>query len=167
MDILGWIKRNNKKAAVIALAIFLAIMAIGVKVHAAEIGLGLASGYNHNAGARYEEIILMGENHWYASFTRIGGDDLHNYQYSRYCGGYKVTWRPKKNFSPIMRLGACKFSDPPTDYVSGTYTYDIALGFRFWNVLELELDEHNSTAGRSNQNEGLDAFMLRIVFPLK
>jgi hypothetical protein len=167
MDILGWIRKNNKKAAVVALAIFLAFFIWGVKkANAAEVTLGLAAGYNHTVGARYEEIMLLPTDHWYGSITRIGGDNKHDYQYNRYCGGYKVFWRQHKGISPIMRLGACWFDEQPEDYISDKFAYDIALGVRLWDVVEVEFDQHNSTAGRSDQNEGLDAFMLRVVFPL-
>ena len=45
------------------------------------------------------------------------------------------------------------------------YAYDLAFGLRFWQILELEFDQHNSTAGRSNDNTGLDAIYLGFVLP--
>lgn len=133
---------------------------------AAEARLGLGFGYNAQSGSRYQELMVTSDSlKWYGSLTRIGNDDRHNYQYWRACGGYRVNWRRETNFSPYIRLGACGFDDAPTDYISDTVAFDMALGFRLWDVAEIEVAQHNSTAGRSDQNEGLDALMISVVLP--
>ena len=68
------------------------------------------------------------------------------------------------NVSPFLRFGVAYFDDPPDDYIDEHLAFDLAVGIRFWDIVELELDQHNSTAGRSNNNEGLDAIMLGLTF---
>lgn len=157
-------------AAIIAIVIFLAFFLWGLKADAAEpspearIGLGYA--YNHFEGAVYEELMLTApQRHWYGSFTRIGGDKRHDYVFNRLVVGYRVNWRRNTHFSPFMRLGAAYFTTVPEDYISDSWAFDMAFGVRLWNILELEVEQHNSTAGRSDQNEGLDAYMIGVVLP--
>jgi hypothetical protein len=161
---------NNKKVKQLALIgviiTFVGFFLWGVKADAAELRLGFATGYQANAGAAYQELMVTSsDRHWYAAVTRIGGDDEHNYKYNRWTAGYRVNWRRDKRISPFMRLGVAYFTEPPTDYISDEYAFDLAIGFRFFNVVELELDQHNSTGGRSDENEGLDAVMLSMVLP--
>jgi len=126
----------------------------------ASIGLGFAGN-----GATYQQVMVMdNERKWYASATRIGGDRRHNYVYGRLAVGYRVNWRRVSRFSPYMRLGGVYFTDEPTDYISDDFAFDMAIGTRLWQIVDVEY-QHNSTAGRSNQNEGLDAVTLSVVFP--
>lgn len=166
LDKLKNFKENPKKALVVILiATFVGFYLWGLKADAAELGLGLGSGYASNAGATYQEIqIKDSDRNWYASVARIGGDTRNNYHYWRGCGGYQVNWRKNTNFSPYMRLGACYFDEAPTDYISDRLSYELALGFRAWDIVEIDIDTHNSTAGRSEQNEGLDGAMLRVIW---
>lgn len=155
----------GKALAVLAIAIFVGFYLWGLKADAAELGLGLAKGYASNKGATYQEFMLRDDQrHWYGSLARIGGDDRNDYHYWRVCGGYQVNWRRGTSFSPYARLGACGFDEAPTDYISDQLAYELAFGVRLWDIVEIDIDQHNSTAGRSNQNEGLDAVMLRILW---
>ena len=164
-----WAKvQQNKSKALVVLAIFIFIgfFAWGRSADAAELRLGVGAGYTKNMGARSQEIMLTWDDrHWYAAVTRIGGDTLHNYQFTRVTAGYRVNWRRGKRFSPFMRLGGAYFDDEPWDYISDQWAFDMAFGVRLWDVLELEIDQHNSTAGRSDQNSGMDTIMLGMVFP--
>jgi len=165
-----WLKKLNisrgKALAILAIVIFFGFFLWGMKADAAEVRLGVGFGYASQAGARYEEIMLTsGDRHWYGAVTRIGGDDRHNYQYWRFTGGYRVNWRRGLKVSPYLRLGAAYFDDIPEDYISEHLAFDLAIGLRLWDVLEIELDQHNSTAGRSANNEGLDAATVSVVLP--
>ena len=162
-------RQNPKKAAVVLIiALFVAVFIWGRSAEAGEpeFGLGLGFGYASNEGATYQELFLRdASRNWYGSVNRIGGDTLNNYEYWRFCGGWQVNWRKNSNISPYSRLGACWFDEAPTDYISDNLAYELALGVRLWNIVEIDIDTHNSTAGRSEQNEGLDAVMIRMVFP--
>lgn len=160
-------KEHPKKAlAVVAIVVFLGFFLWGVKADAAEVGLGLGFGYASNEGATYQEMMVRdSQRNWYFSAARIGGDTRNDYHYWRFCGGYQVNWRKNSNFAPYARLGACGFDQEPTDYVSDTVAYELAFGFRLYDLIEIDIDTHNSTAGRSNQNEGIDGAMLRVVLP--
>lgn len=155
---------TKKQAASIGLIIaFIGFFIWGRVADAAEVSIGL--GYSPKHESRYQQVMLTTDDRrWYFSATRIGGDVLHDYQYGRIGAGYRVNWRRESRFSPYMRLGGVYFTDPPTDYISDDFAFDMAIGSRLWNVVELEY-QHNSTAGRSSQNEGLDAVVLTVVLP--
>ena len=166
IETIEYFKRKPKKLfAILLIAAFVGFYLWGLKADAAELGLGLGKGYANNAGATYQEIMVRdAQRHWYASVARIGGDNEFNYKYWRGCGGYQVNWRKEKRFAPYARLGACYFDEAPVGLVSERLTYELAFGVRFWGIVELDLDTHNSTAGRSDKNAGLDAMMLRVLW---
>lgn len=161
------IKAHPKEAvSVLMIVIFIAFFAWGRSADAAEARLGLGFGFSGIEGARYQEIMLTSDDlRWYGAATRIGNDDRHNYQYWRFTAGYRVNWRRDTQFSPFMRLGAAYFDEVPFDYISDHLAFDMAIGVRLWDIVELEFDQHNSTAGRSDQNEGLNAILLAFVLP--
>lgn len=156
----------KQSLTILAIIIFVGVFLWGRSADAAEARIGLGFGYASNIGATYQELMLISDDlRWYSAVTRIGGDNRHDYQYWRFTAGYRVNWRRETNFSPYMRLGAAYFSEEPTGYISDRLAFDMAIGMRLWNIVELELDQHNSTAGRSNRNQGLDAVMLSVVLP--
>lgn len=169
LDKLKDAKQRPKKALVVAaILIFLGFFLWGRVADAAEpeIGLGIGFGYASNSGATYQEVMLRdAQRRWYGTVARIGGDTRNNYHYWRFTAGYQVNWRKQTNFSPYARIGVAYFDQAPTDYISDTLAYELAIGVRLWEVIELDLDTHNSTGGRSDQNEGLDGWMFRLVFP--
>lgn len=167
MSLWKTIKENPKKSmGVLAIIIFVVFFALGRSAEAAEARLGLGFGVSGNEGARYQEMMLTTNDlRWYGAVTFIGGDNRHDYQYRRFTIGYRVNWRRATNFSPYLRLGTAYFDKEPTDYISDKWAFDMAIGMRLWNILELEIVQHNSTAGRSNQNEGLNAPMFSVVLP--
>lgn len=157
---------SRKCLFILAIATFIGFFLWGRVADSAEVGIGLGFGYASNQGARYQELMLTSdERKWYVAVTKIGADDRHNYKYWRTTVGYRVNWRSATNFSPYMRLGMAYFNEKPEDYISSHVSFDMSVGIRLWNIVELEFDQHNSTAGRSDQNEGLDAVMLRVVLP--
>ena len=158
-------QRPKKLIAIGVIAVFVGFYLWGLKADAAEVGLGLGFGYASNDGATYQEIQIKDDNqNWYGSLARIGGDTRNNYHYWRACGGYQVNWRRGRVIEPYARLGACYFDEEPTDYISDELAYELAFGVRLWDIVEVDIDTHNSTAGRSDQNEGLDGAMLRVIW---
>ena len=160
-------KSINKKHILLGvIVLFAGFFLWGSVVDASEVRLGVGAGVTKNAGSRSQELMITSEDlHWYAAATRVGGDDLHNYEFWRITAGYRVNWRRGTRFSPFMRLGAAYFDKEPYDYISDHWAFDMAIGVRLWDVVEFELDQHNSTAGRTDQNSGLDTVMLGFVFP--
>jgi hypothetical protein len=145
---------------------FVAMFLWGRPAESAEARLGLGFGYASNEGAVYQEMMVTSTSRqWYAGVTRIGGDDRHDYQYWRLSAGYRLNWRGGAKLSPYVRVGAAYFDEAPTDYISDKLAFDLAVGIRICDLFELELDQHNSTAGRSDNNEGLDAVSLSLIFP--
>lgn len=162
-----WFKANKGKLGTyILITLFVILFVWGRTADATEIRLGVGLGITHQKGSRYHEAMLIStDKHWYAAATRIGGDHRHNYQYWRITAGYRVNWRQDKTISPFMRFGTAYFTEQPTDYISDSWAFDMAIGIRVWDVLEIEFDQHNSTGGRTNQNEGLDAVLIGITMP--
>ena len=156
------IRSFKKYAAIGAIVVFVALFLWGRVADAAEVSLGL--GYSPKHETRYQQVMLgTDDRRWYGSLARIGGDVRHDYQYWRVGAGYRVNWRRESRISPHMRLGAVYFSEEPTDYISDQWAFDMAVGARLWDIVDVEW-QHNSTAGRSSQNEGLDAVVLSVVF---
>ena len=146
------------------LLLFAGLFAWGLKAEAAEVTFGIGVGEFSNDGARSMNLRLSGDSRtWYAGVARVGGDDRNDYEYNRWTAGYRVNFRKETNFSPYMRFGAAYFSEEPTDYISDQLAFDLAIGVRFWQVFELERD-HQSTGGRTDQNEGIDSWNLNVVY---
>lgn len=159
--------RTQKQiAAIVAIALFVGFFLWGRSAEAAEARLGIGFGITANKGATYQEMMVTTDDlRWYGAATRMGGDDRHDYQTWRITTGYRVNWREGHKIEPFMRLGVAYFTEQPTDYISDNWAFDMAVGIRLWDIVEVEFDQHNSTGGRSSQNEGLDAPMVSVVLP--
>ena len=153
------------KTSAALIALFLILFLWGRSSEAAEVGIGLSSGFNHSNGAVGQELsITSNDLRWFASYTRVGGrpeDTVLSYN-DRFVAAYRVFWRRGHDLMPYTSLGAAYFSEP-TVLVTERLTYDLRLGVRWNNILELEY-AHNSTAGRSVRNAGIDFVTLRAVF---
>ena len=152
----------KQSIAIGVIALFCAVFLWGRSAEAGEVTLGL--GLSTNEARTQMVTVTTDRRDWYLSAARVGGDERHDYQFGRFAVGYRVNWRADKNFSPFMKLGAVYFTEEPTDYISDRWAYDMVIGTRFYDIVELEY-LHNSTAGRSSQNEGLDTVMLSVVLP--
>ncbi len=142
---------------------FASLFIWGTRADASELHFGIGIGDQSNSGARSQNVRLMTDKrNWYVGLARVGGDDRNDYNYNRWTVGYQVNWRKDTRVSPYMRFGAAYFSKEPTDYISDKHSFDLAIGIRFWQVFELERD-HQSTGGRTNQNEGIDSYNLNVI----
>lgn len=153
------------KSAAALIALFLILFLWGRSSEAAEVGIGLGAGVNHSSGAVGQELSVTSDDlRWFASYTRLGGrpgDTVLAYN-NRWVGAYRVFWRRDHDLMPYMALGAAYFEEP-TVLVTERLTYDLRVGLRWNNIVELEY-AHNSTAGRSQRNAGIDFITLRAVF---
>ena len=141
----------------------------GRDAESAELGLGLGFGTFNTVGATIQELSIASDDYrWFASYTRIGGADsdrLTADYNDRLVLSYRTFWRRDSNLKPFLSFGAAYFKEAPNTLISERLTYDIRLGARWKDVVELEIDGHNSTAGRSISNSGFDTINLRFVFP--
>lgn len=148
----------------VLVAIFIALFIWGRAAEAGEARIGLGVGTFNVQGAIYQDLLVTtDEQTWYAQVTRIGNDE-HFDVLTRYSAGYRVNWRDDKFAEPYLRLGMAHFDKEPTYRISDKWSFDMAVGIRFKDVVELEA-QHNSTAGRTNYNYGLDSIVLGVVLP--
>ena len=164
-------KPSKKEILLVAVLSALVLVFIwGRDAESAEVALGISTGLptTHSDGIRAQEIqIRTNDYRWYLSYTRIGAnanERLQLRQNDRWAAGYTVTFRRDKVWKPFISIGAAYFKQPPMDLISERLTYDLRLGIRFKDIVELELDNHNSTASRSDKNTGLDLIGIRLVF---
>ena len=134
----------------------------------AEIGLGLGYGTFNAKHSRTQEISIQSNDYrWFASYARIGAADndrIRRDQTNRYTAAYRACFWRERKLTPCISMGAAYFDEPIMTLISDRLTYDIRIVVRWKEVLEFEIDQHNSTAGRSVTNSGLDSIMLRGVF---
>lgn len=157
-----WFKRYT--GILVVLFIALAIWAVySSKAEAAEIGLGLGAGATNDNGWIAQEITVR-HGHWYGSILRTGDDDALPDTW-RFAAGWRYDWRADKRVSPFIGFGAAWWADDITPLISDRLSYDMRLGLRFWDVVDLGW-QHASTAGRARFNDGSDLVVLRLVFPV-
>ena len=151
-----------------AVVVFVLVFFWGRYAEAAEVGVGLGFGTFNARGAIMQELSVTSDDYrWFASYTRIGKNDSNRLvleQNDRFVVAYRTFWRRDKDVKPYLSLGAAYFTHPPNDLISDRLSYDLRLGFRWRDILEVDLDGHNSTAGRSSRNTGVDSINLRAVF---
>ena len=134
-----------------------------VKADELEMRVGLGLGATNDNEWVAQEIMVTNRD-WYASILRTGDDNVLPDTW-RLSLGYRVDWRQDKKAAPYMRFGFAVWEQEPFPLISDRLSYDMAVGARFWHVLDLEW-QHNSTAGRSDFNNGNDIVILSFVLPL-
>jgi hypothetical protein len=157
---------NGKKITytMVLVAIFVALFLWGVKADAAELRIGLGYSIFNTDGTVTQDLMLTStDRRWYAQATRIGRSTTFD-PLTRFSFGYRVNWRRNTNFSPYLRLGMAHFSAEPIGYISDLTAFDMGVGARLWDLVEVEV-QHNSTAGRTDQNEGINIVCLCVVLP--
>lgn len=158
-------KRRVKHTVYLVLA-FLALFVWGLVLNEAkadELRIGLGYGILKSEGFITQELLYRPHPHWYLSIAETE-NHRRDYRSVRYAAGHQVVFRDGKKIEPFLRLGFAHFRRAPNDWVSAKNTYDLAIGFRFWDVVELEIDQHQSTAGRSPVNIGLDGVYLGVLW---
>jgi len=160
--------KKGKILTTLAIIAFVVAFLWGRNAQSAEVGLGLGFGTFNAADATIQELsVITDDLHWFASYSRVGGvdsDRLQDKYNDRYVIAYRVFWRDDKDFRPYLSLGVAYFDKAPERLISEHLAYDLRLGVRWKDILELDVDGHNSTAGRSERNTGIDSVNLRIVF---
>ncbi len=159
---------KGKILTTLLIAAFVIAFFWGRDADAEEIGVGVGFGTFNAVGATIQEISIASTDYrWFASYTRIGGTDsdriVMDYN-NRYVIAYRVFWRRDKNWKPYMSLGAAYFNEPPERLISERLAYDLRFGVRWKDIVEIDIEGHNSTAGRSTRNTGFDTINLRAVF---
>ena len=174
----------KKNLAIILVVIFTLLFLWGRESDAAELRIGLGTGVANTASsARAQDLMITTtDRRWYFQITRIGSlpyaqsrlvaapyggfkrivtefDTL-----TRFSGGYRVNWRRDKKLSPYMRLGMSVFDREPQSLISDKWAFGMAVGVRFKDIFEIEM-QHNSTAGRTERNRGLNFVTVGVVLP--
>lgn len=158
------------KWTAIAVLIFVVVFLWGRCAEAGEVGVGLGFGLptTRSEGLVTQEIMLKTDDYrWYMSYARVGAnknDYLHLRQNDRWTAGYQLVFRRGKDVEPYMMLGVAYYEEPPLNLISERLTYDMRIGVRLYDVVEIDIDGHSSTASRADINTGLDVISLRAVF---
>ena len=158
-----------KKPQVWLIVAFIALMVWGLAAQAANgfesaLSYGVVNTKNHIT----QRISYMHGDKWVVQYERHGGngyEDTNSYSLQR-----QIVWRSEKKAQPYLRYGISYFDDPIRRLRSGEdsvlvderLTYSLGLGLRFWGVMNMGI-EHNSTAGRSDPNKGVDRVYLGIM----
>lgn len=124
-----------------------------------EVGLGFGS--THQSTVVMEELGLLYDEKWYVHIAHLGNDERVPDTY-RITAGRRVAWRQEHTFSPYLRMGAAYWQHRPAGLVDANLTFDMAVGLRAWDVVELEWS-HQSTAGRVHPNTGVDVVGLHYT----
>ena len=159
-----------KKPQVWLILIFIVLFAwaLSDEVRAEAVEVGLSYGAAHSRQHITQRIAYIHADKWIAQYERHGGngyDDTNSVSFQR-----QVRWRQEKNIQPYLRFGASYFDDrildPDSDkgryLVDERLTFSLGFGAWFWKVLNLGI-EHNSTAGRSDPNRGIDRIYLGFM----
>lgn len=155
---------------------FVVVFALGLlnEARAAEprhdIVIGLGYGVINADGAITQRLGYMYDRRWYARAERFGGpryDDDPTWVYSL---GRRVSWRRERAVAPFMEFGVAKYEEPLTREdgyapVTAEWTYTLGVGVSLWGIIDAGL-AHNSTAGRSSNNDGIDRVYLSFTFEL-
>lgn len=163
----------------ILVVIFVTFFVMGRYAEAGEARIGLGAGTFNAQGAIVQDVMVTTDDlRWYASFQRAGGDDVFYNLEQRHCRtvrvpfssvnrfavGYRVNWYRERTVSPYLRLGAAYFDREPMPFISDDLSYDMAVGVRISDIIEIEA-QHNSTAGRSAFNKGMDSVVFGVTLP--
>ena len=158
------LKKLFKKPTAWAVVLFVIAITWGLLAEAAtppkhQMTLGLAYGIVNTQDMVTQRIGYVRNDKWYVRAERFGGD---GYQES-WAGsfGRQVVFRKGKTFEPIMTLGVSFFDRPLTQSngyqpVADDITFQLGITVRFKGLVGLNIDDHNSTAGRSDPNKGID-----------
>ena len=147
------LKKPTVWAVIVFVIIFTWALAAGAATpHTFTVGLG--KGVLNGNEWTQQQIGYEYNRKWYAQAARLGGDSVLPTTY-RYTMGRLVNARLDKRVSPYARLGIAYFADSPSALVDDHWTFDLGIVVTAWHVIRLEW-RHNSTAGRSSPNTGID-----------
>ena len=107
-----------------------------------------------------QDLMINFDNRWYVQAARFGNGTVVPDTW-RYSFGYRVNWREGNKVAPFMRLGPAYWAPEDSVLVSDNWTFDMAVGAQLWQFVDIEW-QHNSTAGRSERNSGVDLIVLAI-----
>lgn len=154
---------NKKVLKWTIISIFIALLGWGIvneKANAAEGSIGLSFAFSHGSDW-IGQHLEVGNRDWYFGVARFGNEDKLP-DTNRYTVGTRVDWREGYTISPFLKFGLAYFQDEPTWIISDRWAYDMTVGARFFEVIDLQIN-HNSTAGRTDFNKGNDIAILSIV----
>jgi len=159
-----------KKPQVLLILLFIGLFFWALNAEAEEkaFELGLAAGFYHSEQHITQRIGFNYADKWIAQYERHGGN---GYDISNSISAQRqVVFRQGRKLEPYLRLGVSYFDVPVRDLdadevrylVHERLTFSLGAGVRLSKVMSLGF-EHNSTAGRSDPNRGLDRFYLQFT----
>ena len=150
------------KTSIALVIAFIVLFVWGRSAESAELGIGVGTGHGHTNDTVTQGLTIISDDlRWYAQVTRFGSEGYLDTNV-RWSGGYRLFCRRDEDFKPFMRFGVALFDHDPMPLISDNVTYDLGVGLRWRDVIEFEYN-HNSTAGRSERNTGVDLWVLRLV----
>jgi hypothetical protein len=129
-------------------------------------GISLGTGVLDSSRLRTQRLEYRYRNRWQVAYERFGGDDWNT---ASYIGVSRLMYLRGNGRGPFLSLGAGYFDEILVDeregeaLVSERLTYELGIGYSW--VLSQSSDieagwKHNSTAGRSKRNHGIDRVAL-------
>ena len=165
-----WSQKGFKISLIV---LFVALFAWGLSSNAAAderkkaLTVGLGYGYAATKDLISQRIGYLHDDRWFVRYERLGGPGLDHDDFNSIALGRRVMWREDKRIEPFLEFGAAYFDEPPTrsgkPVVSERLTYSMSIGARFFDVIEFVFADHNSTAGRSERNKGIDRVALTFI----
>ena len=128
------------------------------------LAVGLGAGLTNDNEWITQEIELRYDR-WHLGVMRTG-DDSHLPDTWRYTLAWGHDWREGKFFRPCIRFGVAYWQDQVPPLLSENLSYHMVFCGKFGPNLQLDIIQHNSTAGRAEFNNGVDTAVLKFVAPL-
>lgn len=154
--------RGRTKIAVIAIFVILIGILAFRKATAYELQIGLGHGFG-NTDVITQDFAIEYDG-FYGRVVRLGDEPILPDKLWKLSAGWRGYFREGTNFQPYLYIGAAWFTEEPSSVISDRLAYDMGLGLRFYKVFDLNY-EHNSTAGRTSKNRGLDVISVRVAIP--
>jgi hypothetical protein len=158
------VKLFSKWTAILVL-LFVILFTWALMVEA-DVTLGLGFGASSSGGVVTQRLGYLHDDKWWARYERMGGDDWNTA--NTYAAGRRV-FVGERRARPFMELGAT-YSDSQLQRdgkrpnVSDNWTFRLGAGvsYRLSDVARIEVGiDHDSTAGRSLRNRGVDRVYLQ------
>lgn len=157
---------SGKKLRVGAIILFVGLFALllAQEANANDWTIGLGYGIAYTEGG-VKQSLGYSTGKWQIVYDRHGQDVGNANSWSVF---RQVKARHGRKVQPFMNLGATYWNDllvdpdkAPRVLVNEHLTFKLGIGVKLWNILDIGID-HDSTAGRSEPNRGIDYAYLRF-----
>lgn len=169
-------KFSNIKPLAIAVIIFIGLLLWGYSSEASadtSLTIGLSYGWVNSEGLVTQRLGLLQNEKWNIKYERFGGHEFntsHGFFLAR-----RTEWRTDKVWQPYLDFGFGYYTqklinpDKNKPLVNDNLVFTLAGGctWRISKDVDLELGiDHNSTAGRTSPNSGIDRVFISLNYRL-